>query len=1315
MSLNGLDDLKVKEAHDAAIAEPGGWFLLKYVTRDEIDVLGRGSGGILEIRNAIASYDEPSPLFGFLKYRRRNVLIKYVPEGTSRLIQARVTVHFNAITDRFSPYDTSFSIDTAKGLKDSALSAACSLHTASGSTSSSTSSLRRRRLMEIAEDEEEDRRQSTVLEERASTIRASSVDGYPTEDESPSTEPPELLTSMTYNPKDSETTTEQDSESLDLTPSISADPSVQSSVDHTPESPRQSTDEGRPSMQDGSSEFSNYSSYPAPGRPKVKLGPRPSLDTAGRPQTSSSANYRQVSTLPANVKLFSRSSKRPKERPQSQLPVVNPTMMVSPPQLGDPTANPDDQVVRPNTSGGRPTTSSGASFISTMSANTVTSKMPTMTPEKARLMKAMEMRKKKRNALQQKNLAPPASEVVGEAEKTAEPTPTVEPAVEPVVATDPIPVEPASTVEAPTVEPITSAEPTPAVAEELREEETTPTLPNDTKEEPESILAASTTSSANESDVTANGSGLITPLTVSEPTESTRASSVSDSTDETIQASTATKEASPVEDVSQSDDTASPDNGPESDLVEQTSSEVPTELSNAVFVPEKETTTEAEQPPVVVPETPKTEEPEVPTVVVPEVPEEVPVVEEAPVVSDLQTEQAESTVVADSHPEPVPKELVPEVGASEDRPPSALITDIATEISAMPVQVDEVEDAEPKVVVSEDLGDENLPEVRGPMKIPRSKFSSQAPAEPATPEPDNGTLAPQTNGDERASRSESPKRRRALMEPIRTDLAMSRPASGVDFLNDDAFMDELQSATVQEAKPISVAKSPMSPAFPRDAKRGPSVTDRFSRAFSNPSKKDNQLLTPQSQEPARSVSAGSAYLNRISQQSSSSPVIKKVNVGSGISQRIKALEKLSSTTGTPVAPQGTGPAVGSAPTFFAVRKSHSAGGSKSPSIAERANSLTRHSPSPSMSRESSPEQFKNRDRSYSIKNRQDAFNSSPTNTQTRARPESISVTARIIRDPNHPFPTKSDAPSDYNTLSLKQSPLVIDHQKFKPAPVQLPMKETIENRELPATPAKKERRSSITVVKELLSETRNSFAERRKSMTIDPSVISSAMSMRSPSRPSSIHQGSTGRPLSISSRRSSRDYGNVMSSTSSILSPSTSEENVEKKASRASRMLHRMSSSFSSSRKTITHAMSPTVREESEPPATGVSMTPSNYSSMSGPATTMVEMGDVNVQFPDNLLWKRRAMRLDSQGYLILTQSQAGKTTDKAAGVKKYHLSDFRTPAIPDMEAEELPNSVVLDFVDGSGLQFACEDRGGQVWVLQKLLEAHSTWAAYGQ
>lgn len=39
------------------------------------------------MRNNIAQYEETSPLFGLLRYRRRNVIIKYLPEGCSRLIQ----------------------------------------------------------------------------------------------------------------------------------------------------------------------------------------------------------------------------------------------------------------------------------------------------------------------------------------------------------------------------------------------------------------------------------------------------------------------------------------------------------------------------------------------------------------------------------------------------------------------------------------------------------------------------------------------------------------------------------------------------------------------------------------------------------------------------------------------------------------------------------------------------------------------------------------------------------------------------------------------------------------------------------------------------------------------------------------------------------------------------------------------------------------------------------------------------------------------------------------------------------------------------
>ncbi|KAK2070066.1 hypothetical protein P8C59_004598 [Phyllachora maydis] len=114
----------IQAAHAAALTELGGWFLLKYASRDEIVLLGLGTGGIVEIRNNIAQHEDVSPLFGFLRYRRRSVVIKYIPEECSRLVQARCTVHFTLVCDRFAPYNTTFSISHSAELKDSKLSAA---------------------------------------------------------------------------------------------------------------------------------------------------------------------------------------------------------------------------------------------------------------------------------------------------------------------------------------------------------------------------------------------------------------------------------------------------------------------------------------------------------------------------------------------------------------------------------------------------------------------------------------------------------------------------------------------------------------------------------------------------------------------------------------------------------------------------------------------------------------------------------------------------------------------------------------------------------------------------------------------------------------------------------------------------------------------------------------------------------------------------------------------------------------------------------------------------------------------------------------
>lgn len=61
-------------------------FLLKYTSRDSVELLARGQRGVLEARDAITKYNESSPLYGLIIYRRRKVLIKYVPEGTSRVL-----------------------------------------------------------------------------------------------------------------------------------------------------------------------------------------------------------------------------------------------------------------------------------------------------------------------------------------------------------------------------------------------------------------------------------------------------------------------------------------------------------------------------------------------------------------------------------------------------------------------------------------------------------------------------------------------------------------------------------------------------------------------------------------------------------------------------------------------------------------------------------------------------------------------------------------------------------------------------------------------------------------------------------------------------------------------------------------------------------------------------------------------------------------------------------------------------------------------------------------------------------------------------
>jgi hypothetical protein len=480
---------------------------------------------------------------------------------------------------------------------------------------------------------------------------------------------------------------------------------------------------------------------------------------------------------------------------------------------------------------------------------------------------------------------------------------------------------------------------------------------------------------------------------------------------------------------------------------------------------------------------------------------------------------------------------------------------------------------------------------------------------------------------------------------------------------------------------------------------------------------------------ARRVSAGgAAFIHNINRTASSAGLAAKKGMGSGISQRIKALEQLSSKIGSTEEAR---------PRTATSRKSV-VRDSVASSIAEHPGQLNRQSLAltPERSREGSPEltssSVTTRQRSGSLASRLSVFESG-TPQPPRGRSDSIQVTARIVRDPNQFLPKRpgSKDPSEYNTADLKESPLTVDHVKAglepeleatpMPGPDTLPVvpapKETIQERRQSRDKASsisedeggKMRRSSLSIVKDFIKERRSSIKNETDAV---PAMTPAATSAKDKSsRPPSSHQNSGNsivRRLSVSSRRSSvsRDRENqtpVMSPTAvtdhssdDTDNPSLNEKKTKSPKSRTSRFMRRLSNSLGPARKTLSPNTPTTVREEDEP-----AVSPADSRDNSQPSVTAY-MGDVNVQFPDNLLWKRRSLCLDAKGYLLLSaiQGAAVKGTEKS-GMKRYHLSDFRLPYIPDVDVQELPNSICLDFVQGSGLQFACGDRQGQKYILE--------------
>ena len=84
-------------------------------------------------------------------------------------------------------------------------------------------------------------------------------------------------------------------------------------------------------------------------------------------------------------------------------------------------------------------------------------------------------------------------------------------------------------------------------------------------------------------------------------------------------------------------------------------------------------------------------------------------------------------------------------------------------------------------------------------------------------------------------------------------------------------------------------------------------------------------------------------------------------------------------------------------------------------------------------------------------------------------------------------------------------------------------------------------------------------------------------------------------------------------------------------------------------------------------------------------------------------------MSVDDAGQVTFAISQA--TDAQRSIAKTYALSDFKQPYVPDLDREELPNSVMLDFMDGTTLQIACEDNMTHRQVVHVLRSYWKAWA----
>lgn len=943
---------------------------------------------------------------------------------------ARVTVHFQSIVEKFTPHDTVFSFINHTELRDSKLSSACSLHTASASVKSSTDSLRPPALSEIAEDAQET--QPEPPDDRDKRDTEPSLAGEPHKalaavskysDNQDFTRVPS--TRRTLSPAHSTRTVRNTDKALPPTP-----PEVEYKKDYSKSNYEGEQPDDRPSLD---ARFSFHSIRPPTRdyqsvyeyKPKIKLGPRPSTDSASRSHTSDSP--RPVSTLPSSVRVSTRkaASMKPKSRHQQQSSheMAHAKLALSPPLPIMPIQTPDP--FHPIFNGSITPTKS------------IQPKSPAITPEKRRLMKALQLR--------QKQLAAQALKLK--------------------FSIDPSPEESEfrkrDTIVKTTVDTV----------EESNEFRKSETARSESWEESEIVQVFIDDSTKSNSNIESS------PISILEPSDgqSTQASSI---TDEEI-----SKVGSNTLDWVSADQAA----GNDKILSHPPMSDIHVELNHPHIL------------------------------------------------ASFSPVEPNATFTELLDPGAVPLPAVDENEIQDLRSPrNSLGEELQPESSFQ--SVSENQPQEQKIGLSLNVDDEDLNTTR-----------------PST----SGTSHQGGFGENFAGHD----------KPVLLQRTSTPENSEDHFLSDDSFMEELRSATVQEAKPISVSlsKSPIAPVFPRrSSDHRLNEGGNNTRSVSNPVghiRTENQMDVSPQDPPhlsSRSFSA-SHHSGNVQPQQASAIMLKKIGVSSGISQRIKALEQLSSRPTSPSSQgQPTINAAGPSPAFVSFRKVtlKSPPQPKTDSSEGMGSKIRQKISSPAIS-----PSFGAAYPNLEGKSRNMQVESKPKKSQ----PDSISVTATIIRD------------SDTNITELCRSPLVVEHQSGTKAST-------------PSSP---------------LKPPRSRFAS--------PRSVSSSSTERRSETPQATRRDSLASKRSVTSARggSEVDLSRSISDTSVNGVNGYDGSKEEKKESRKNRLFKRMSGISSASRRSIVQALNPSMKE---------GPIVEHYETVYEAPKVMAAFGDVNVQFPDTLV-----------------------------------------------------------------------------------------------